>query len=114
MKDDTVHTKVHTARTAACCRQSYRGEHPAVNMTEILHKQSETAREASTDIFMAADSRGDHLQHGRVCRHRTCGPRTVLTVQPHSERVDFFHNALVQRVLAVTRAVDAQYDSVQS
>jgi hypothetical protein len=34
------------------------------------------------------------------------GTRTVLTVQPHTERVDFFNNALGERVSAVTRAVN--------
>jgi hypothetical protein len=36
------------------------------------------------------------------------GTRTVLTVQPHTERVDSFTNALGERVPAVTRAVNVQ------
>jgi hypothetical protein len=34
------------------------------------------------------------------------GARKVVTVQPHSERIDFFNNALGKRVPAVTRAVN--------
>jgi hypothetical protein len=43
----------------------------------------------------------------RLCKRTEVrkGTRTVLTLQPHTELVDFFNNALGERVSAVTRAV---------
>jgi hypothetical protein len=44
----------------------------------------------------------------RLCKRTEMrkGTRTVMTVQPHTERVDFYNNALGERAPAVTRAVN--------